>query len=64
MNVTELRPSDSDDADFTKGERLANVLSFQTGIAAQKIGLSAEQARQAAEAVVQAVHEVSADWEA
>ncbi|MEU6661235.1 helix-turn-helix domain-containing protein [Streptomyces sp. NPDC046821] len=62
-NVIELRPSGDSEADLTKGERLANALSYQTGVAAQKIGLSKDEAEQAAEAVVQAVHEVSADWE-
>ncbi|MHC5259889.1 helix-turn-helix transcriptional regulator [Streptomyces sp. UC4497] len=64
MNVTELHPAGDPEADLTKGERLANVLSYQTGVAAQKIGLTDEQAERAAQAVARAVQEVSADWDA
>ncbi|MFF3497400.1 helix-turn-helix transcriptional regulator [Streptomyces sp. NPDC002795] len=64
MNVTELHPAGVPEADLTKGERLANVLSYQTGVAAQKIGLTEGQAERAAQAVVRAVQEVSADWDA
>lgn len=43
-------------------ERLGTMLSYQSAIAAQTVGLPEDQARELAEAVVQTVEEVAARW--
>ncbi|MET7458503.1 hypothetical protein ABZT03_43185, partial [Streptomyces sp. NPDC005574] len=63
MATTEQPPSDTPEAEWSKADRLANVLSYQTGLAVLQVGVSEEQGEQLARAVVRTVYEVAAGWE-
>ncbi|WP_312870611.1 helix-turn-helix transcriptional regulator [Streptomyces himalayensis] len=63
MATTEHAQSDTLEADLSQAERVANVLAYQTGLAAQEVGLPRERADQLMRAVVRTVREVAAGWE-
>jgi len=63
MPITKQAEVDSLEVEDSRGERLARMLAYQTGLAVQEIGLSEEQGKQLAHAVVRTVREVAAGWE-